>query len=314
MNKPRALKKGGMIRAVAPASSEHDLGALNRGLGKLRDLGFNVSLGDCVRRMRTHGYLAGTDPERAAELNEAFRDDHVDAVFCVEGGYGTIRILQLLDYELMKSNAKIFLGYSDITALHVAMNHKSDLVTFHGPMIASELGSEFSAYTEKCLLRALTSSEPLGELQNPAEGPFIKTINEGEASGGLVGGNLSLIVKTLGTPYEIDTRNKILVIEDVDEAPYRIDGYLAHLSLAKKLSDAAGIVVGEMTKYEAKNPGQSLTLWDAFRDHIGSTGKPAIYGLCFGHGLHHVTLPLGVEAKLDATQGKLRIEEPATVT
>lgn len=314
MKKPRALKKGDMIRAVAPASSEHDLAALNRGLGKLRDLGFNVSLGDCVRKMRTHGYLAGTDAERAAELNEAFGDNHVNAVFCVEGGYGTIRILRLLDFDLMKANPKIFLGYSDITALHVAINHKSDLVTFHGPMIASEIGTEFSAYTEKWLLRAITSSEPLGELQNPAEGPFIKTINEGEVSGKLVGGNLSLIVKTLGTPYEIDTRNKILVIEDTDEAPYRIDGYLAHLSLANKLKDAAGIVVGEMTKYAPKDSGQSLTLWDVFQDHVGSTGKPAIYGLCFGHGVHHVTLPLGVEAKLDATQGKLRIEEPATIT
>ena len=310
MKKPKALQKGDVIRAVAPSSSEHDLAALNKGLTKLKELGFNVSFGECVRKMRTKGYLAGSDTERAAELNEAFGDESVDAVFCVEGGYGALRILPLLDYEVMKSHPKIFLGYSDITALHIAMNHKAELVTFHGPVICSE----FSAYTEKWLLRAITEPEPLGEIQNPAEGPFIKIINEGEASGELVGGNLSLIVKTLGTPYEIDTRNRILVMEDTEEAPYRIDGYLAQLSLANKLKDAAGLVVGEMTKYELKDSRPSLTLWDVFQDHIGSTGTPAIYGLCFGHGTHHVTLPLGVRAKLDANQGRLRIEEPATTT
>ena len=312
VQKPPVLKKGDMIRVVAPASTERDLAKLNKGLSKLRELGFRVSLGECVRKIRTWGYLSGTDEERAAELNEAFRDDDVDAVFCVRGGYGTPRILPYLDYDMIKSNPKIFIGYSDITALHIAINQKSDLVTFHGPMIASEIGSEFTAYTEQCLLRALTKTEPLGEIANPVDGPLVKTINDGTASGRLVGGNLSLMAKTLGTPYEIETENALLLIEDTEDPPYRIDGNLTHLWLANKLQEAAGIIVGEITLFEPNNKEPSLNLWDVLKDRIGSSEKPACYGLCFGHGTHHLTLPIGVQASLDATQGKLLIEENCT--
>jgi len=301
-----------MIRAVAPASTERDPSKLSKGLAKLRELGFNVSLGDCVRKLRTWGYLSAPDRERAEELNEAFRDDGVSAVFCVRGGYGTPRILPYLDFDLIKSKPKIFLGYSDITTTHIAMNQKSDLVTFHGPMIASEMGSEFTGYTEDWFLRALTDPDPLGELTNPDDGPVIKTINEGEASGRLVGGNLSLMVKTLGTPYEIDTKNKVLFIEDVEDPPYRIDRNLTHLWLANKLQDAAGIIIGEIVKCIPPDTEPSLTLWDVLKDRIGSIGKPAIYGLCCGHGTHHLTLPIGVEARLDATQRKVWVEGSAT--
>jgi len=301
-----------MIRAVAPASTEKNPAALSKGIAKLRELGFEVSLGDCVRKLRTWGYLSGTDEERAEELNEAFRDEKVDAIFCVRGGYGTPRLLPHLDYGLIRLNPKILLGYSDITALHLALHLKSDLVTFHGPMIASEIGSEFTGYTEKSLLRALMDPEPLGEITNPMDGPIIKTINKGEATGTLVGGNLSLFVKTLGTPYEVDTKGKILFLEDVDDPPYRIDGNLTHLMLAGKLQDAAGIIVGETLKCEPKDPEPSLNLWDVLRDRIGSTRKPAVYGLCCGHGVHHVTLPVGVKARLDATNGRMWIEESAT--
>ena len=310
--KPTALRKGGAIRAVAPASSELDQSELSKGLLRLRELGFEVTLGDCVRKLRTHGYLSGRDNERAEELNEAFRDDNVDAVFCVTGGYGTPRILPYLDYNVIREKPKIFLGYSDITALHIAINRKADLVTFHGPMITS-MGPKLTDYTEKWFLRAVTGYEPLGEVVNPADGPIIKTINEGKASGVLAGGNLALMVATLGTPYEIDTKGKILLIEEVDDPPYLVDRNLTHLWLAGKLQDAAGILVGEIVNCQPRQGEPSLTLWDVLQDRIGSTGKPAIYGLCCGHGTHHLTLPIGVQASLDATQGRLRIEESATV-
>jgi muramoyltetrapeptide carboxypeptidase len=312
VQKPAVLHKGDMIRAVAPASTEKDPSILNMGLAKLRALGFNVTLGECISKLRTWGYLSGTDAERAEELNEAFRDDSVDAVFCVRGGYGTPRMLPYVDYDLIRSNPKVFLGYSDITTLHITMNQKSDLVTFHGPMIASDMGSEFTGFTEKSLLRALQDPEPLGELANPTDGPIIKTINEGEASGKLVGGNLTLITDTLGTPYEIDCKNKILLLEDTGGPPYEIDRDLTHLFLARKLQDAAGIILGEFTKYDLTNKEPSLTLWDVLKDRIGGTGKPAIYGLCCGHGKHHFTLPMGVETRLDASQGRIWIEESAT--
>jgi len=310
--KPPNLLKGSMVRAVAPASSESNSAALNKGLDKLRELGFGVTLGDCVQRLRTRGYLAGTDKERAEELNDAFRDDAVDAVFCVSGGYGCLRILPYLDYEMIRAHPKILLGYSDITTLHIALNQKSDLITFHGPMIAPEIGTEFTDYTEKWLLRALQESAPLGELTNPNDGPLLKVINEGEARGKLIGGNLSLIVHGLGTPYEIDTKGKILLIEDTDETPLRVDRYLTHLWLANKLQDAAGIVIGEFTNYQLTSNEPSLTLWDALRDRIEESGKPALYGLCFGHGKHHLTLPIGVESRLDATHRRIWIEESAT--
>jgi len=309
VRKPKALRKGDRIRAVAPASSELDLpGGINKGIAKLTELGFEVSLGDCVKKVRAFGYLSGTDLERAAELNEAFRDDEVDAVFCVTGGYGTPRMLPYVNYEIIKSKPKIFLGYSDITALHIALHQKSDMVTFHGPVV----GSELTEYTQQWLIRALTRPEPLGEITNPSDGPIIKTITDGEASGNLVGGNISLIAATIGTPYEVDTRDKILFIEEVDDPPYLIDRNLTHLWLAGKLQETAGIIVGEIVRSKPRDYDASFSIWDVLRDRIGSVGKPAIYGLCCGHGTHHLTLPLGVRARLDATQGRLWIEEPAT--
>jgi muramoyltetrapeptide carboxypeptidase len=310
--KPAALKKGDMIRAVAPASSESDPSGLSKGISKIREMGFDVSLGDCVRKLRTWGYLSATDAERAGELNEAFRDDEVDAIFCVRGGYGAARLLPYLDYDVMKSKPKVFLGYSDITALHIAISQRTDLVTFHGPMIASEMGADFSEYTKNSLLRALVNPEPLGEIVNPADGPIVKTICEGKASGRLVGGNLSLIAATMGTPYEIDTKGKVLFIEEVNDPPYVIDRNLTHLWLAGKLQEAAAVIVGETVKWEPRGGEPSLTLWDVLKERIGSIGKPAIYGLCCGHGGHHVTLPIGVQASLDATERRLWIEESAT--
>lgn len=256
--------------------------------------------------------MAGTDRERADELNEAFREEAVDAVLCICGGYGTLRILPHLDFDLIRAHPKIFVGYSDITALHVGFRQKSDIVTFHGPMIASDIGSEFTDYTEKWLVRALQESSPLGEITNPVDGPILKTINEGEVRGELVGGNLSLMAHGLGTPYEIDTKDKILLIEDTDEPPYRVDRYLTHLWLANKLQQAAGIIMGEFTNYQPQDNRPSPTLWEVLRDRIEAIGKPAVYGLCFGHGKHHLTIPLGVQARLDATQRRIWIEESAT--
>ncbi len=278
----------------------------------LGELGFDVTLGDCVRRLRTRGYLSGSDEERGDELNEAFRDDEVEAVFCVTGGYGTPRMLPYVDYQLVKSKPKVFLGYSDITALHIALNEKSGMVTFHGPVI-TDMGSEFTEYTERCFLRATATAEPLGEITNPVDGPIIKTITDGEARGKLIGGNISLMAATMGTPYEIDTKGKILFVEEVDDPPYLIDRNLTNLWLAGKLHDAAGIIVGEILRSKPREDEASLSVWEMLRDRIGSLGKPAVYGFCCGHGTHRLTLPIGVEARLDATHGKLWIEESATV-
>jgi len=312
VQKPVCLKKGDEVRVVAPASSElNNPAEASSGLAKLRELGFKVSLGECVKKLNASGYLSGTDEQRADELNEAFRDNEIAAVFCITGGYGTSRMLPHVNYDLIKSNPKIFLGYSDITALHIAIHQKSNVVTFHGPMIIS-MGSEFTDYSEKWLLRAITNPDPIGEISNPVDGPIIKTITEGAASGQLVGGNISLMASTLGSPYEIDTRNKLLFVEEIDDPPYLIDRNLTALWLSGKLQEAAGIIVGEIVRSKPREGEASLSLWDMIRDRIGTTGKPAVYGFVCGHGKHHLTLPIGAEARLDATKRVLSIEENAT--
>jgi muramoyltetrapeptide carboxypeptidase len=243
-----------------------------------------------------------------------FARPEVEAIFCARGGYGTPRLLSLLDYDLIRENPKILLGYSDVTALHLAIQRQTGLVTFHGPMVESDPQVGFVDYNWLGVLRAIAAPSPLGLVENPPAGPALRVIRGGRAQGPLVGGNLSLICATMGTPYEIDTRGKILFLEDVGEAPYRMDRMLNQLLLAGKLQAASGIVIGESVGCE-QAPGDrpSLTLYEVLADLLSSLGKPVLYGLAIGHGFYKATLPLGVEAVLDATAGHLEVIEPAVV-
>lgn len=228
-----------------------------------------------------------------------------------------MRVLPHLDFNLIRRNPKVFVGFSDITTLLLAFHKFAGLVTFHGPNIRST----FNDYVSDYYLRAVTSSRPLGLLKQPPLPPGEKVdrenrvivLNGGRAGGPLVGGNLSLLVTTLGTPFEIDMAGKILFLEDVGEEPYRIDRMLTHLHLSGALNDVAGIVVGRMHDCEPKEAGYvgSLTLEEIFRTRLGTLGKPAIYGLSFGHVRDQVTLPIGVMATLDADARTLTIDEGA---
>lgn len=306
--KPRRLAPGDTVGMVMPASAApaHDAVAFAR--EQLEAIGFKVVLGE--HAYDRHGYFAGTDAERAADLNRMFADDAIRGIVCYTGGWGSPRILPLLDYELFARKPKVLVGFSDITALLIAIQQRTGLVTFHGPVGSST----FSAYSVEHFRRVVMTPEPAGLLQMPEKKPSdlvdrvnrIVKLSRGRASGRLTGGNLTMVSALMGTPYEIDTTGAILFLEDVDEEVYRIDRMLTQLALAGKLDAMAGMVFGRCSECE----GRSFSLEDVLRDRFAA-GRPAISGHSFGHIENKLTLPLGVMATLDADAGTLRLDEAA---
>lgn len=331
--KPRRLEKGMTIGLVAPASAARDPAQIDKGIEKLQALGFRVKEGRHTRKRL--GYLAAPDKERLADLNAMLRDDRVDAIMCIRGGYGTMRLLDGLDYEAARTHPKPIIGFSDITALHLAFWRRCRLVTFNGPMLLSAFGKDDpEPFTVQSLLRTLTTAEPAGSIWRGLPERVYRVVRHGRARGRLVGGNLSLVAALVGTPYEIQTRHAIVYLEDVDEKPYRVDRMLTQLLLAGKLHDAAGIVFGrnvpdeESAKVEAARfragvaqratgfPSSACAdyepiLDDVIADRLGRLGLPVMIGLPFGHVDEYATLPFGVEASMDTRTGELTIEEAA---
>ncbi|SDD86692.1 S66 peptidase family protein [Sporomusa acidovorans] len=308
--KPRRLCPGATLGIIAPASPGNRETAA-AGIHWLKEQGFQVRLGLTVNQ--EEGYLAGADTARAADLNAMFASPDIDGIICLRGGYGTMRLLDLLDYDLIKAHPKIFVGYSDITALHTSIGQRTGLVTFHGPMAAADMGKTIPDYTWNYFWRAVTSPEPLGLLVNPPQAPAPQFIVPGSAEGCLTGGNLSLIAATMGTAYEIDTYDKILCLEDVGEAPYRLDRMLTQLLLAGKLQAAAGIVVDVFADCEEEATPPSFTVEEVLRNRLGGLNKPVLMNLYFGHTADKVTLPLGIKATLRSQDGGLAVVETATL-
>jgi muramoyltetrapeptide carboxypeptidase len=314
--KPRALREGDVAGLITPATYVSDPDALETAERTIKYLGLKPRLGRNVRRR--NGYLAGTVEHRLEDLHAMFADPEVKAVFPIRGGYGSPHLLDRIDYDLIRRNPKVFGGYSDITAMHLAIHKNTGLVTFHSP---SPLSS-FTDYTLDHLRRALFHTKPLGALTNPPETNqlrprhTLRTIRPGIAKGRLIGGNLSLIVATMGTPFEIDTRGAILFLEDVGEQPYQIDRMLTNLRLSGKLQASAGIVVGECSDCGPRDYKPSfastLSLGEVLDEILGGLSVPVMTGLTIGHTADQLTLPLGVTATLDATKGVLTIEESAT--
>ena len=302
--KAKRLKAGDTVGIVAPASPS-DSSKVERAIKYLANMGYNVKAGESVYSSR--GYLAGDDELRASDINNMFADDEVRAVFCLRGGYGSQRILGLVDFEGIRNNPKIFMGYSDITALLNAIYQRCGLITFHGPM-----GGDFAGGLEKRTKRAmkniLESTDPVGELPNPVTP---EVVEEGKGSGILVGGNLSMVVASLGTPYEVDTRNKVLLLEDVFEEPYSVDRMLTQLKLAGKFESAAGIVLGDWGNSEPEEPAKSLSLEEVFEDVFKGLGKPVLKGFKIGHCKPNFTVPIGGEVSIDTCSRTLCILESA---
>ncbi len=308
MIKPKALKFGDTLGIVAPASFTTEE-KIEKSINTIIQMGFKVKTGSSL--YKRYGYLSGTDEIRAQDINEMFEDEEVDGIICIRGGYGTPRILDLLDYTNIKNNPKVFIGYSDITALHIALNQIANLITFHGPMAASDMIDGFDDFSKNSLFKTIMDMESIIQIRNPKEEEII-IINKGIAEGPIIGGNLSLITSTIGTPYEIDTKGKILFIEEIGEEPYRIDRMLNQLRLAGKLEDASGIILGDFNDCVDKGHyDESLTLEEVIEDQILPIKKPTIYNIKSGHCKPMLTLPLGVRARLDGDNGEVNILENA---
>lgn len=313
--KPRALKPGDTVALVSPSSYVFNLWSLETAAARIESLGLKTRISRNARAR--HGYMAGTAKERVADLHEAFADPSVAAVFCIEGGYGTERLLDSLDYALIRKNPKILLGYSDITGLHLGIGRKAGLVTFHGPVAMSAL----PAWTLEYLRKALFGTDPIGELANPPETDPLSpafprhTVVPGTARGTIAGGNLTLISTTMGTPYELDARGKILFLEDTGEAPYRVDRMLTQMKLGGKFAECAGVVWGTCSECttDKSSFAVNLSISDLVDEILGDIGKPVLAGLVFGHTREKVTLPMGVTCELDAAAKKVTIVESATV-
>lgn len=305
----KALKRGDTIGLIGPSGAIRTPDGLEKAVRETEKLGFRVKLGESCGQV--YGYLSGTDELRARDVNRMFLDDEVDAIICLKGGYGVMRMLDLIDYQAIAAHPKLFMGYSDITALHIALLQKCSLATLHGPMpVSCWADGSFDEFSKTSMMNALTSSSPLGELVNPPEYPR-ETVVPGVCEGRLVGGNLSLIDGLLGTPYELDTRGRILFLEDVGERTYRLDHMLTHLRLAGKFADCAGVVLGDFSDCPVEYPDYGLTLEDIVRDVVAPCGKPVFSGLRCGHCTPKMTLPLGVRCRMDATACTLTALEAA---
>lgn len=304
----KKLKFGDTIGLIAPSGAMRTEGAIERAVAETQRMGFKVKLGESAGKK--YGYLSGTDEIRARDINNMFADDEVDAIICIRGGYGAMRILDKLDYDLIANHPKVFVGFSDITALHIALLNECSLATFHAPMAVGWSSSPLDDISRECMYKALMHAEPMGELVNPPEYPK-QTVNSGKAEGMLVGGNLMLMASSLGTPWEIDTKDRIVFIEEIGERTYCVDRMLTQLRLAGKFDDCAGVVFGDFADCPIEYPEYGLTLDEIIRDVVAPCGKPIFTGLRCGHCTPKLTLPFGVKCSMDADECTLTVLESA---
>jgi muramoyltetrapeptide carboxypeptidase len=305
--KPPALGAGDAVAIVAPASNlKADY--LARGVAELVRLGFRPRYEEGI--LARERYTAGSDERRAGELMRAFADPEVRAVWAARGGYGAMRLFDLLDPETLRRHPKVFIGYSDMTALHLYFYRRFRWVTFHGPMAAKDLAGGEEHYDRATLLAATGEGAPLGEIVSP-EAVLLHRGEGGEVRGRLLGGCLSLVTSMLGTRDELDTRGAILFLEDAAVKPYAIDRMLEHLRLAGKLDEVRAIIFGEMLDC-TQHADQGYRIEDLLAERTASLGVPVLFGLRSGHSPRgNLTLPLGVIATLDAARGVLSIDEAA---
>lgn len=299
----RKIKIGSTIGIISPASPENPEN-IKFGIDFLKSLGFNIKEGKHI--YDTWGFLAGSDNDRACDLMSMFMDDEVDMILCLRGGYGTMRILPLIDFDMIKAHPKIFAGFSDITTILNSIYQRCNLITFHSPMCTSNFEDKI---TLESFITTLTKGDLPYSIKNP-EGMELTFSNIGNAAGQLVGGNLSLICSTLGTPYEIKTDGNILFIEDVGVDPYEIDRMLTQLLLSDKLQVCNGIVFGQFTNCELKHYERSLTIDEIIEDRILSLGIPTFLNVAAGHSYPRLTLPIGAKINLNFENSSIDIIEP----
>lgn len=309
--KPKKLEHGNLIGVISPSSSPEDITKINKGVQYLEKLGYKVVVGNNVGKVR--GYLAGNDDERVSDLHYMFGNKEVKAIFTIRGGYGCARLLDKVDYNLIKKNPKIFIGYSDINALQMAIYKNCGLVTFSGPMLAVDFVDEISTFTEENLWKIITSNKKIGKLHNPNDEKFF-SLNNGKAEGRILGGNLTVLCSIIGTGYLPDFKNSILFLEDINEPPYKIDRMFNQMRINKIFKNAKGILLGRFINcYETDQFKNSLTLNEVIEEYFHSLIKPVIYNIKHGHIKDNLTIPLGITAHMDSKNGILEIKESAVI-
>lgn len=307
--KPKKLAKGDLIGLISPASSPDDLEKIGKAVKYFESIGYRVIVGKNVGKYR--GYLAGTDDERLTDLHEMFKNKDVKAIICLRGGYGTGRILDKINYNLIKKNPKIFVGYSDITALHAAIYTKTGLVTFAGPMAAVDFYENPSSFTEKHFWDLLTNNKKIGKIENPNSENFY-TLNKGRGEGRLFPANLTVLVSIIGSDYFPNIKDTVWVFEDIDEPPYRIDRMFNQLRLNKVFKQSKGIILGRFVNcYESDKTKKTLTLNEVITDYFSELKIPILYNIKHGHISDNITFPVGVKTKVNASRGFIEITENA---
>ena len=311
--KPPRLRPGDLVGLIAPGGFTSER-AIEKAIRNIEALGLRVKVGTYLRAV--HGNYAGSVQQRLADLHAMFADPEVKMIWPIRGGSGCISLLSRLDYGLIRRNPKILIGYSDITALHLAIHNKVGLVSFHGPVASSTM----SDYSREHMMAVLTDPRPAYTIPMAPENAIkaqsapqfgIRTLTSGIATGPLLGGNLSIVAALAGTPYAANFRGGLLFLEEVDEAPYRLDRWLTQLDLATGFSHAAGVMIG-VCEDCAPEPGQrSLTLEQTLDQHLRPLVVPAVTGYSIGHIRHQFTVPVGVRATLDTDRQTITLTEPA---
>lgn len=299
LKKPAMLKKGDKIALISPAGPVAAEKFANA-IGNMENLGLVPVYNEIARN--TYGYFSATDEQRLTDLHSAFANPEVKAVWCLRGGYGCTRLLPYIDYGLIRKNAKVFIGYSDITALHHAFNQKCGFQTFHGPVASSQLFSEYTLQQVKAMFFEGQTEFQAGP-HDQAEEKYrqeIKTLFPGKAEGRLTGGNLTLLAALAGTHFAPTYKHKLVFIEEVGEKPYRIDRMLTQLHQASDIAKCNGIIFGTFYDCQAKTEENSFSLIEVLQDFVNQIKKPAIYGFPVGHVPDMVTLPMDAPAALDA--------------
>lgn len=307
--KPRKLQKGDLIGIISPASAPDDLSRIDKGINYLEKLGYKTILGK--NSSKSYGYLAGSDDERVSDLHEMFANKDVKAIFCTRGGYGSPRLLNRIDYKLIRRNPKIFVGYSDITTLQLAFYKKCGLVTFAGPMLAVDFYNNVSSFTEEFFWSLITSDKKMGKIKQP-ENRNIKKFIKNSSEGIVLGGNLALMTSIMGTEYFPSFKEKILMLEEVGETPYRVDRLLNQLKLAGIFEQVNGILLGAFTDCEeADLSKKTLSLDQVLDDYLSNLKVNVTLNFQHGHIKDNITVPFGTRIKVNSLKENIEFLEAA---
>lgn len=299
----KRLKKGDTIGIIAPASCTNYEKVLEA-KKNIENMGYRVILGECTKKA-WYSY-AGTDEERVKEINDFFKNKEIDAIICMRGGYGCNRLVELVDFQIIKENPKIFIGYSDITTLHMAINEKTGLVTFHGPMAVSNFLNGYNEETYRHFIEVLSVPQEKRELKNFSKN--LEIINGGKCQGKVVGGNLATLIATLGTEYDLDYNGKILFLEEIGEKTYKIDRFLNQLKKHGVLEKIEGVILGDFRNCPPDSE-KDMSLLEVFYDYFRDLKKPVVFNFESGHSEPMLTLPLGALCEIDGDNRKITILE-----